>query len=187
MKPQMEPWLRSLLLRLALTNWWLVTALTVSQALKTENERLRLINPKESIWQMKKAELIEVAISELGFTRVQASSRTVIELRELLRKARKQHQEEEDPLRKLPPKMEKLTADELVKECTRRSISAAPLLGEKGPRKTRAQMTIAIRDDVARRLTPKEAEDEWQMTVDSGAAIQEEKGIPHRSRARGSQ
>ena len=82
-----------------------------------------------------------------------------------------------------------MLAEELVKGCTKRSISVAPLPGEKGARKTRAQMIIDIRDDVARRQTPKEAEDEWQMTVDSDAKIKEEKGtemLPPRSRARGS-
>ena len=73
-----------------------------------------------------------------------------------------------------------------MRECTKRSISVAPLPGEKGVRKTRAQMIIDIRDDVARRQTPKEAEDEWQMTVDSDAKIREDEMLPPRSRARGS-
>ena len=74
------PWTRSLLLRVALTNWKLAAVQTMNQALLTENERLRKINPKESIWQMKKAELVEVAVAELGITRVQASVITVDEL-----------------------------------------------------------------------------------------------------------
>ena len=187
MKQQMEPWTRSLLVRLTFASWRMVTALTSSQTLQAENQRLREINPKESIWLMKKADLVEVAIAELGYTRTQATAKTVIELRERLRVSRKEHREEEDPLLKVPAKMERMVVEELVSECTRRAISVAPLPGEKGARKTRAQMMIAIRDDVARRQTPKEAEDAWEMTVDSGAAIQEEKGLPPRSRARGSQ
>ena len=186
MKQQMEPWTRSLLVRLTFASWRMVTALTSSQTLQAENQRLREINPKESIWLMKKADLVEVAIAELGYTRTQATAKTVIELRERLRVSRKEHREEEDPLLKVPAKMERMVVEELVSECTRRAISVAPLPGEKGARKTRAQMMIAIRDDVARRQTPKEAEDEWQMTVDSGAVIHEEKDIPPRSRPRGS-
>ena len=182
----MEPWTRSLLVRLTFASWMMVAALTTNLALKAENDRLRAINPKESIWQMRKAELVEVAIAELGYTRMQAAEKTVLELRERLRVARKQHREEEDPMVKLPPRMERMTVDELVQECTKRSISVAPLPGEKGQRKTRVQMTMAIRDDVARRLTPKKAEDEWQMTVDSVGSHEVEKDHPPRTRARGS-
>ena len=119
-------------MRLALTNWRLITAQTMSQALLAENERLQRINPKESIWQMKKAELVELGIAELSLTRVQATKMTVDELRERLRVSRKQSKEEEDPLTKLPVGMGKMKFAELVVECTQRCISVAPLPGE-GP------------------------------------------------------
>ena len=120
------PWRRSLLLRLALSNWRLITAQTMSQALLAENERLQRINPKESIWQMKKAELVELGITELRLTRTLATKMTVEELRERLRVSRKQAKEEEDPLTKLPVGMGKMTSAELVVQCTQRCISVAP-------------------------------------------------------------
>ena len=97
-------------MRLALGSWKLAAALTMNRALMAENERLQNINPKESSWQMKKAELVEVAIAELGVSRVQASKMTVDELRERLRVARKQSKEEEAPLMKLPAGMGKMKA-----------------------------------------------------------------------------
>ena len=99
-----------------LTSWWMITALTSIQALKAENERLKEINPKESIWLMKKADLVEVAIAELGWTRAQAAAKTVIEIREMLRRSRKAQMAEEDPLLKIPPKLERMLAEELVRE-----------------------------------------------------------------------
>ena len=173
-------------MRVALTNWRLAAVQTMNQALLTENERLRKINPKESIWQMKKAELVEVAVAELGITRVQASVITVDELRERLRVARKQSKEEEDPLTKLPVGMGKMKAAELVVECTKRCISVAPLPGEKGTQKTRPQMMLEIRNDVARR-TAASADEEWHMpmTVDAEATA-DRQNHPPRTRARGS-
>ena len=79
MDPCSGPWSRWLLLRLALSNWRLIITQTANVALRTENARLKQINPRESIWLMRKAELIEVAIAELGLTRVQATDKTVDE------------------------------------------------------------------------------------------------------------
>ena len=154
-----------MLVRLVFASWRMVTALTSSQALTAENERLRLSNPTESIWRMRKEELVELAIAELGLTRTQASAETVIVLRERLRRSRKMQAVEADPLLSVPARLERMLAADLVKECTTRQISVAPLPGEKGERMTRAQMMLAIRDDVTRRQSA--PEDDWHMTVDS--------------------
>ena len=91
MKPSMEPWVRSLLVRLVFASWKMVKALTTNQALTAENERLmRAATPTESIWRMRKEELVEVAIAELGVTRTQANAETVIVLRERIRRSRKE-------------------------------------------------------------------------------------------------
>ena len=162
-----------MLLRLALSNWRLIITQTANLALRTENERLKQINPKESIWVMRKAELIELGIAELGLTRIQATDKTVDEHRESLRVSRKQTKEEEDPLLRVPVGMTKMTAADLVVECTKRAISVAPLTGEKGTRKTRPQMMLDIRSDVDRRVAAAaKVEADWvmPMTVDAGAA-----------------
>ena len=120
-----------MLLRLALSNWRLIITQTTNAALRTENARLKQINPRESIWLMRKAELIEVAVAELGLTRVQAGDRTVEELRERLRVSRRQTKEEEDPLLRLPVGLSKMTAEALVVECTKRAISVRPVEGDR--------------------------------------------------------
>ena len=177
-----------MLLRLALSNWRLIIAQTANLALRTENERLKQINPKESIWVMRKAELIELGIAELGLTRVQATDKTVDELRERLRVSRKQTKEEEDPLLRVPVGMTKMTAVDLVVECTKRAISVAPLTGEKGTRKTRPQMMLDIRNDVDRRVAAAaKVEADWvmPMTVDAeAAATADQQNHPPRARAR---
>ena len=161
-----------MLLRLALSNWRLIITQTANAALRTENARLKQINPRESIWIMRKAELIEVAIAELGLTRVQADNKTVDELRELLRVSRNQTREEQDPLLRLPVGLSKMSAEAMVAECTRRAISVAPVEGQKGIRKTRPQMMIEIRNDVDRRAEAAlQVEKGWHMpmAVDAGA------------------
>ena len=155
-------------MRLAISNWRLIAVQTSNQALLAENERLQLINPKESIWQMRKAELVELAVTELMLSRTTAAKMTVEELRERLRISRKQAKEEEDPLNRLPVGLGKMTSSQLVVECNQRLISVAPLPGEKGITKTRAQMLLEIRNDVVRRQTPNTEED-W-MNVDTTAA-----------------
>ena len=112
-----------------------------------------------------------MGIAELSLTRTLATKMTVDELRDRLRVSRKQAKEEEDPLTKLPVGMGKMKSAELVVQCTQRCISVAPLPGEKGALKTRAQMMLEIRNDVARR-TAANAEEDWNipMTVDAGVA-----------------
>ena len=170
-----------MLLRLALSNWRLIITQTTNAALRTENARLKQINPRESIWIMRKAELIEVAVAELGLTRVQAGNKTVEELRELLRVSRNQTREEQDPLLRLPVGLSKMTAEALVAECTRRAISVRPVEGQRGIRKTRPQMMIDIRNDVDRRAgAALQVETGWHMpmAVDSGAAAGAAAGAP---------
>ena len=185
---EMEPWKRSLLLRLVMSNWRLVAVQTSNQALLTENERLQMINPKESIWQMRKAELIELAIAELQVTRAAATKMTVEELRERLRLERKKAKDEEDPLQRLPKGLSKMTAAQLRAECTQRLISVAPLPDEKRLTKTRPQMMLEIRHDVDRRQTP-DAEQDWMSVEDAttAAASEEPAGsqvLVRRTRAR---
>ena len=102
--------------------------------------------------------------------------------------SRKQSREEEDPLTKLPVGLGKMKSAELVVQCTQRHISIAPLEGEKGIHKTRAQMMLEIRNDVARR-TATDADEGWNMpmTVDAGGTAADPAGsgiLTRRTRAR---
>ena len=146
---------RSLLVRLSFASWRMIVQATPAAALRTENERLSQLmgKQKDSIWVMNKEGLIEVAIRELGLTRVQAGKETVVTLRERIRRARAQNTADADPLKKIPPGLDRMKVDQLTAECTKRLLSTATL-------KTRPQMILAIREDVANRLqaTPEDME-----------------------------
>ena len=151
----MMPSQRSLLVRLTFVTWKMIVQATLAEALGTEVRCLKQLlgKGKESIWVMNKEGLIEVAIRELNMTRVQAGAETVLTLRERIRKARALNIVEADPLRKIPPGLDRMKADQLATECTKRLLSTATL-------KTRPQMILAIREDVANRqqATPEDME-----------------------------
>jgi hypothetical protein len=147
------------LLKYAFQQWQLVTVLVLNAALKTENVRLAAMvgKKKESIWLMTKDDLVEVAQRELGMTRARAAKETVVTIREKIRRARKQSEEEEDPHNWLPKGLALMTADQLRIECIQRGMDVEALPGEKGPFKTRPQMILMIREDVELRRSPLES------------------------------
>ena len=111
----MEPWARSLLVRLVFASWRMVKVLTLNQALIAENERLtKLAGPIESIWRMRKEELIEIAIAELGVTRTQASKETVLVLRERIRRSRKESVAQSYPLQTVPVGLERMLVEQVA-------------------------------------------------------------------------
>ena len=121
---------------------------TSNEALGSECERLRTLVGKKasSIWTMNKAELVETARKELGWTLSQCEKETVTTLRERIRSVRHVCQMTDDPLAKVPTGLEKMKVDELKIEIMNRSLP------EPSPC-TRAQMICMIRDDVAMRTT----------------------------------
>jgi hypothetical protein len=157
-------------LRRILEQWRIHTVLVMNAALKTDNARMKEIvdNKSHSIWNQTKPELIETAIRELGMTRPQASKETVVVLRELLRRARKEAREQKDPLLQLPVGLEKLQKKELQQECTNRGISQMWMDGKVQKDKTRPQMILDIREDVTRRGS--NVPPDPVMTEDKGSA-----------------
>ena len=129
--------------------------MTLVEVLKSENRSLseRLGKQKDSIWQMRKEELIEVARRELGMPRYDAEKETVTTLREKIRRNRSQSQEEADPIMTLPKGLERMTAERLCNECQMRGLDVSPLPGQRGTIKTRAQMILLIREDVELKST----------------------------------
>ena len=74
-----------------------------------------------NIWEMRKDELMEVARKELGFTAAQLAKETVVTLRENIRRSRAETRSEADPLASLPKGLERMSQQDLVRECLARS------------------------------------------------------------------
>ena len=116
-----------------------------AEAAQTEVERLKMKREtgSESIWHMKKEELVEVARRELGQTRAQAEKETVLTLRELVRRKRKDNQFQENPLNSLPKGLGAMKKEELMDEALKRNLPTE--------NQTRAGLILLIRDDVESR------------------------------------
>ena len=104
--------------------WQLRVALVNVAALAAENQSLKtkLGKRDNSIWQMNKAGLVEVARQELGMTIAAAEKETVTTLREKIRANRKKETMNQDPLTVLPKGLEKMTWLELHEEMQKRSL-----------------------------------------------------------------
>ena len=105
---------------------------------------------KEDINKMRKAELVEKARKELGLSLTYLNSLHVPILREKLRKHRKQNQEIENPMKKLPKGFSSMRKPELIEEAKRRGI----ILDQINPNKTdwkqllNRELQLAIHDHV---------------------------------------
>ena len=139
---------KSWFLRLLLTTWHLAVVKRTQQAFKSEVTRLQNKVGKQTIWEMKKEDLIQLAEKELGLTRSQAEKETVITLREKLRREKALMLELQEPLARLPKGLERMSVDELVQECETRGLDTTPLPGQRTPHKTRPQMILMIREQV---------------------------------------
>ena len=107
----------------------------------------------QAIPESRKADLIEIAITELGITRQRAEKMLVPELRERIRAAR-EPLEPEDPLSVKPPGLSRLSKVELQVECEQRGLPYTD-------KSTRGAMIVMITDDVEARqesvATPRNA------------------------------
>ena len=123
------------------------------EAVRSELGRLKekLGKQAESIWRMKKDELVEVARRELGLTQAQAQGETVLVLRERIRSHRVENQQQQmmstNPDAHLPKGLQRMTHPELAQECTRRGIET-PSGSSNRAQATRAQMIILIQDHI---------------------------------------
>jgi hypothetical protein len=126
--------------------WRLLVVNRENEALNAEVFTLkhRLGKKANSIWDMNKLELLEVARKEIGLTMLQADTWTVTVLREKIKKVRELTKVAVDPRAQLPKGLNKMSLQELIAEVTVRELP----LGEKP---TRAQLIIVIMDDVDQR------------------------------------
>ena len=135
--------------------WRDVTIRTLREAFQAEIERLTELagRQKESVWLMRKEQLVQVARVELDMPRFVAEKETVVTLRERIRRARALRERQEqprDPQAALPKGLEKMSAQELIQECVRRGINPenTEMRGRRAT-KTRPEMIVAIRDHAA--------------------------------------
>ena len=99
---------------------------------------------------MKKDELVEKAMEDLGITRAQGERMTMVALREKLRAKKAELNMQKDPLCVIPTGLEKMTRDQLVQECINRDLHLT-VLNEGSEKVTRPKMIVAIREDVENR------------------------------------
>ena len=88
----------------------------------TEQVRQRLQRRTNSIWNMKKAELVEVAMAELSMTLAQAEKETVTTLRENIKMRRDSQEMALDPMMNLPKGLERMRKEELEEEMKKRGL-----------------------------------------------------------------
>ena len=135
------------------TAWlqWKVTVLKerVEQLLQ-ENAILRNKIKKRatSIWEMKKAELVEVAMRELNMDREEAEAETVAQLRYIIKNCRELAAMGEEELGvRLPRGLGRMKRKELLEECERRGLATEDPRRPDGL-KTREAMIFDIRSQV---------------------------------------
>ena len=138
------------------------------EAVRSELGRLKekLGKQAESIWRMKKEELVEVARRELGLTQAQAQEETVLVLRERIRGHRFENRYQQmmstNPDAHLPKGLQRMTHPELTQECIRRGIEI-PSGSSNRAQATRAQMIILIQDHVKAAQDGLVVEEGWEM------------------------
>ena len=111
-------------------------------ALECEVTDLRKqVEVPKTIWNMKKAELVEKAYEELSLPRAKAEEKTVIVLREMLRRNRQLIAVQADPMAVIPKGLNNMKLDDLKAVMAERNL---PL----GDRTTRPSMILAIREHV---------------------------------------
>ena len=112
---------------------------------EVENLKQRQGKSKNSIWQMSKADLVEVAERECGLSLAKAQKDTVEILREKIRTVRKLRDTLDDPLAAPPVGLGKMKLAELQDEVLKRDL---PL----PPDATRVQLQMLIREDADHRI-----------------------------------
>jgi hypothetical protein len=106
---------------------WRVYVLKLqNEQLAAELHHLKENLPTKKIHNMKKAELVEEAVRELRMTRIQAQDHTAPELKELLRREKRQEEQSLDPLCQIPKGLGKMLKSDLQAEMKFRGLPFTP-------------------------------------------------------------
>ena len=135
----------TLLLRLAFVSWALTYKRTQAVYFETEYERLsvKMRNDVDTIWNMRKVDLVKEAILRLNYSREKAESKTANQLRYELKQLKDQVKEEEVESSGLPRGLEKLQLVVLQAEADARGIA---LEDSNGKMKVRQALIGDIRE-----------------------------------------
>ena len=127
--------------------WRLAVVLVQLAGARSEVGRLRAAAGRRSnsIWRMNKEELVEVTHRELGMSYEEATRKTVLHLRELIRRTRSEATVEQNPLCRAPQGLDRMKKEDLQAECLNRDIITDATW-------TRPRMIVAIREDVEERV-----------------------------------
>ena len=138
----MEVWCRCLF-----QAWKIVLTerVLVGQMAEVESLKKKLGKKSDSIWNMNKAELSEIARKELGMNAAKAEKETVITLREKIKNSREVTKVALDPMCQLPKGLNRMKLEELLEEMKKRELPIPP-------KATRPVLMVAIRDDVDARI-----------------------------------
>ena len=110
------------------------------------------IEPENSIWRMKKEQLVEVAIEELSLTRSEAKKSNIESLRQRIKQSRDMLKTTEDPLACFPKGFGKMSHPELVREMEKRNLPMPQGMNGHHRACTRGFMKVAIEEDIKQRL-----------------------------------
>jgi hypothetical protein len=140
---------KSQIIKVAMTAWRAVVMISrlneVVPALEAAREKLG--RRAASLHLMKKAELVALAVNEMGLTYAKAEKETVDSLRFLLRTARKTMEEAAKAQSEwaIPAGLARMSLATLLDEATRRSLETMRLKNGKIASKTRDQLIYEIR------------------------------------------
>jgi hypothetical protein len=157
-----NPLQRKAIIRAVLVCWQLVAVKAKNCELQDEIRRLRARQvelptvtstaaTEQSIWRMKKAELVEVAVQELLITHQQASNITVAALRHLIKENRDQLQEPTAQQSGLPSGLSRMSHKELAVQADARGINVLDPRRRHGM-KVRQQLIMDIQEYEAARI-----------------------------------
>ena len=155
----------TLLLRLAFVSWALTYKRTQAVYFETEYERLsvKMRNDVDTIWNMRKVDLVKEAILRLNYSREKAESKTANQLRYELKQLKDQVKEEQIESSGLPRGLEKLQLVVLQAEADARGIA---LEDSNGKMKVRQALIGDIREYEEAKAEEKKKQDaelaEWQ-------------------------
>ena len=130
-------------LRQALLGWRLQTEMAARERLALRVAELDE-EGERSIWQMKKAELVQAAVTRLGWPAAFAQEKTTGQIRLHLKEAQQAERGQTDYLLEVPKGLNRLLKDQLQKEAAMRMIDTVC--------KTREEYIRAITRDVESRV-----------------------------------
>ena len=115
----------TIFLRILFATWKEKAFAMQAKATKADLQRMKKLLAKQSnsIWLMKKQDVVDLAISEIGMTRADADVETLTMFRERIRRTREFQAQMDDPLVKIPIGL--LDWREWTRKTSRKNVNVA--------------------------------------------------------------